>query len=328
MFRILPVLAVLALAISPSTAAAEPITTIVVIGDSLSDQGNAFALTGGTFPVPPNAQRASNGPVAVEYMAARLGVPLAPAAAGGTNYAVIGAATGPVAIPGTDPPVLLDNSAVPQYGQLALAGSGLLNQAAAFATTGPAFNASSTLFVVWGGPNDFALSPSFGTIGTAVANLADTIGVLYADGARQFLVPNMADLSLTPFGLAQDALTQAALQGLSVGFNLALALALDGLEQLPGIDIRRFDTFALLAMIAANPGAFGLANTSDACFAGNLGSAGAVCAAPDTFLFWDSVHPTTRGHQILGNAFAAAVPEPAVVILFALGMAATMRRLT
>ena len=52
------------------------------------------------FTCPPYAQRISNGPVAVEYLAGRLGVPLAPSLAGGTNYAVGGAATGQVPIPG------------------------------------------------------------------------------------------------------------------------------------------------------------------------------------------------------------------------------------
>ena len=55
----------LSLLLAPSVATAGPITTLYVVGDSLSDQGNAYLLTGLTFPPPPYAQRASNGPVAV-----------------------------------------------------------------------------------------------------------------------------------------------------------------------------------------------------------------------------------------------------------------------
>ena len=47
---------------------------LVVFGDSLSDNGNFFAMTGGTFPPAPYYQgRFSNGPVAVERLASRLG---------------------------------------------------------------------------------------------------------------------------------------------------------------------------------------------------------------------------------------------------------------
>ena len=99
MKRLFPLLALLVL--TPVPALADPITSLVVIGDSVSDEGNAFAITGGVFPPPPYAQRASNGPVAAEVLAAQGGVPLAPAVAGGTNYAVVGATTGPVAAAGT-----------------------------------------------------------------------------------------------------------------------------------------------------------------------------------------------------------------------------------
>ena len=87
---------ILAAVLAPALALAAPITSLVVVGDSLSDDGNGFILTGGTFPPPPYDQGGSNGPVAVEYLASALGLPLAPSAAGGTNYAVLGAATGAV----------------------------------------------------------------------------------------------------------------------------------------------------------------------------------------------------------------------------------------
>ena len=90
---------ILAAVLAPALALAAPITSLVVVGDSLSDDGNGFILTGGTFPPPPYDQGGSNGPVAVEYLASALGLPLAPSAAGGTNYAVLGAATGAVEIP-------------------------------------------------------------------------------------------------------------------------------------------------------------------------------------------------------------------------------------
>ena len=308
----------------PAAAVATPITALYVFGDSLSDQGNAYSTTGG-FPPAPYAQRASNGPVAAEVFASRLGVPLVASQSGGTNYAYVGALTGPTVIPGTSPPVAIDNYAAAAYGQPTLFGTGILNQVGSFIGSGPVFDPNSALFFVWGGPNDFFVDPSAATAASAVNNLATAISLLYGTGARRSFVPNMADLSLTPYGLELPALQRAGLHALSVGFDVGLALALSTLAGLPGIDVTGFDTFALLATISANPAAFGFTNAQNACLTGNLANGGTVCANPDGYVFWDSVHPTTAAHTILGNAFAdasTAVPEPTALLLLGSGIAA------
>lgn len=308
----------------PAATLGAPITSLYVFGDSLSDQGNAFITTGG-FPPPPYDQRASNGPVAVEVFASRLGVPLVASQSGGTNYAYVGALTGPTVIPGTNPPFATDNYAAVAYNQPALFGTGILNQVGSFIGSGPIFDPNGALFFVWGGANDFFVDPSAATAASAVNNLATAINLLYGAGARNFFVPNMPDLSLTPFGLGLPAIQRAGLQALSVGFDNGLALALGNLAGLPGIDITSFDTFTLLATISADPAAFGFTNAQNACITGDLGNGGTVCANPDSFMFWDSVHPTTAAHAILGNAFAdaaTAVPEPTTLLLLSCGIAA------
>ena len=300
--------------LAPAVAHGAPITKIVVIGDSLSDQGNGYALTGGAFPPAPYAGRASDGPVAVEYMAARLGIPLLPAAGGGSNYAVLGATTG------------VANFAAATYSQPALANTGMAAQTAQYLATGPVADPSGTLFVVWGGPNDFFIDPSPAAAFTAVTNLTSTIGALYLNGARNFLVPNMPDLSLTPSGRSLPPPLAAGLQALTIGFNMGLDTGLDSLEAfLPGIDITRFDTFGLLTAMAANPGAYGFTNAANACLTGNLAVGGVVCADPGAYVFWDSVHPTTAAHRVLGREFARAVPEPATLSLLAIALAAGVR---
>jgi phospholipase/lecithinase/hemolysin len=315
------------LLLAPAAAGAGPITTLYVLGDSLSDQGNAFALTGG-FPPPPYAERASNGPVAVERLAANLGLALAPSELGGTNYAVVGATTGPVLIPSA-PPATTENVAAVLYGQSALAGTSLLSQAREIVEAGPLTGADSALFVVWGGANDLLLNPSPSTAASAVSNLATVVTTLYGAGGRQFLVPNLPDLSRTPSGLAASPLQQAALQALTVGFNSGLAAALSGLSGLPGIDITAFNTFAFFNALLSDPRALGLSNTSTPCLTGNLLTGGAICSDPSAYVFWDSVHPTTAAHRALGDEFGAAVvPEPATLTMVAvgLGIAAVRRR--
>jgi phospholipase/lecithinase/hemolysin len=97
---IAPVACLFALLASSSAAGYAQIT---VFGDSLADAGNVFALTAGTVPPltggpfppsPPYAQRLSNGPVAVEVLAANLGLPLTPSLKGGRDFAFGGADTG------------------------------------------------------------------------------------------------------------------------------------------------------------------------------------------------------------------------------------------
>jgi outer membrane lipase/esterase len=120
---------------------------------------------------------------------------------------------------------------------------------------------------------------------------------------------------------------QAGLQQLALGFNAGLGGALDALDQLPGMHIARLDTFGLLTAISGNPGAFGLDNVTTPCLTGDPWVGFDVCATPESYLFWDTAHPSARGHMLLGDAFAravapAAVPEPALFTLLVLGVAA------
>lgn len=296
------------LTLGVASAARAEFASIYVFGDSLSDNGNVFALTGDLFPPSPYAEHFSNGPVAVDRLAADLGVSLSPSTAGGTNYAVGGATTGAANS------VAESNAALKPV----LDSTGIGNQVASFTGAPPAFNPASSLFVVWGGPNDFFLSPTAATATQAVTNLAGEIAALAGVGARHFLVPNMADLSITPYGLSLTDPERDGLQQLSLGFDAGLAQALAGLSANlggGGVNIVPFDTRSVLDTVVANPAGYGFANVTQPCFDGLT-----VCADPDLYLFWDTVHPTLRGHQILGDAFAAAVPEPSTLSLLTLGL--------
>jgi phospholipase/lecithinase/hemolysin len=295
----------LVLASAPASATA-PYSAVYAFGDSLSDNGNLFALTGGV-PQPPYFEgRFSNGKAAIEYVAQGLGVAL-------FDLAVGGATTG------------LYNANFPLY-QVPLSNTGVLSQLGAFTTAlGGHAADSQALYSVWAGANDFlhlgTLSAEL-TVSIAVSNLAQTVTGLYGLGARNFLLPLMPDLGLTPRLLAGGGPVSADDASLlSFGFNQALGGVYAGLAALPDIHLTVFDTFAAQHAITAHPGDFGLSNTTEACFSGSVGVPGTVCATPSTYFYWDDIHPSARVHQLLGGQMLAqVVPEPQTLLLMSAGL--------
>ena len=181
-----------------------------------------------------------------------------------------------------------------------LPNSGVMSQVNAFTSLHLAGVDSKALYMIWAGPNDVlnGISPI-----DAVSNIVAEVTALHALGAQRFLVPNMVDLSLTPLG----ALVPGA-HDVSVIFDALLA------AELPSY-VTQFDTFSLLSDVVANPGDYGLTNATDPCFDG-----ASVCANPDSYLFWDALHPTTAAHRILAAAFTSAVPEPNSIVLLGLAL--------
>jgi outer membrane lipase/esterase len=307
------------LALQAHVVQAGQFTQIVAFGDSLTDVGDDYLASSGMFPANPpyDAGRFTDGPVWVEQLASRLGLPalqsgLVP---GGTDFAFGGAETGP----GLSP---LGN--VPN----------LDTQIGLYLQANSSFNGSQ-LIVLWGGANDFLLggqsNPS-----VPVANLAREITTIAQDGGRYFLVPNLPPLGDTPDAIAAGPATVSALNALSLGFNSLLAAELTTLSRTPGITIYSLDVAALFNQALQNPSAFGLTNVTGQAVAngppGSEGKPGLVAANPDQYLFWDGVHPTETVHQVVGNAAFAmvtAVPEPASLTLgliaATIGLAAAWR---
>lgn len=334
--------AAIVLAIASGSACAAFYSSLIVFGDSLLDNGNAMLLNvadpgvgltvlGRTLPndprqpaYPPGATKYTNpgGDVAVEVLASRLGVPLAPSVAGGTNFAIGGATTGtlnlignaalvpnPSPIPGVPP-------GTPFYP--GLVDKGIQTEIAAFASgLGGASADPSALYVLWGGANDVFLNSELGLPqdpAASVANLATSVAQLYGLGARTILMPNLPDLGRAPGVLGTpDA---AGATAVTLFFNELLAGAIPTLEgTLPGLDIIPFDTFDAFNNVLANLSAFGLTNSTDPC------SLTPGCD-PSQFVFWDFDHPTAAVHRILGDLFfVAAVPEPGPLPLLALAFA-------
>jgi len=320
---------------SSTSALAAPFTKLFVFGDSTSDNGNLYALStglqGGPVPQPPYLPgRVSNGPVAVEYLSLALGLgPLAPAALGGTNFAVGGAATGNVPVTGGG---TADN--IGQTLGFALPPTGMSTaQLALFSARNVGMADPNALYVIWGGPNDIGITPLQAVAEQAARNIGTMIDALYLAGARNFLVPNMVDLGQSP-AYNGSPLAGAAASALSAAFNNTLATELAQRSARSDISLVGFDTFALFNAVVHSPETYGFTNVEDECYRGpflGLGGGGLapglVCDTPNTFLFWDRSHPSGAAHAILGAEFADAVqpdavPEPATMVLTALGVAA------
>jgi len=252
---------------------------IYVFGDSLSDIGNAFAVTGGAIPPSPPYfnGRASNGPVWVETLAPGLGLGVNP----NTNRAFVGA------LSGTLNRINLQNSQLPTLPGLQGAIDDLV-----VAAISPSPLAQG-LHVVWAGANDY-LSGVETNPAVVVNNLTTAVNKLAALGARNFIMPNLPDLGNTPGVRARGVAAQQGLTLLSNAHNDALAGAIAGLEQNPNINIIDLDVRTVVDSAIANPSQFGFTNVTD-----NFLQSGAT--NPNQFLFWDEVHPTNPGHNLIAD---------------------------
>ena len=290
--------ALLAISVSPSVTAATLFSGLYSFGDSLSDVGNTSLATSGALPGAAYYNgRYSNGPVWVEYLASKLGLP-APSPSlipGGRDYAFAGAYTS-------------GGGAVPT----------LVQQAGMFVSTGSFL--PTDLVTVWGGANDFFFSSPV-DFTTPAANIGTVITTLAAGGAKNILLLNLPDLGDLPETLASGAPAIAVGHNFSVGYNGLLASMVPSLEASLGIDIMLLDIFGIGKNTLTNAAALGFTNTT----LGALPSGNAANA--NEFMYWDGVHPTTRVHTIFADAAYTAVPEASTaMLLWVFGIGLVTRR--
>ncbi len=255
--RLLTLIAALLLG---ANAWATAFSSMYSFGDSLSDVGSnpsavlsIYKLLGNAcdpvHPCPPYVGgHYTNGPIAAEYLANAV-------LSGGANpanfhsFAVSGATSG------------IGNfgdggnaTTVGSFGLPAMAQEIGLYMSLSGGVADP-----NALYFVWGGANDFLTADSpF----AAAQNIANYVGALAGIGATHILVPNLPDLSLTPFVQGAGLVPQA--HGFSVGFNTTLSGLLDSLSLLfPATDITQFDTFSFFNDVVTNPGKYGFTDTQE-----------------------------------------------------------------
>ncbi len=277
----LPLLAI------PAAAAATAFSKIVVFGDSVSDRGNLVQFTHGVFPNVPNYAygRQSNGPVWVEYLASRLSM-----AGKIQNYAVVGAMTKPA--PGFPTGNVWSDTFT------GLEGTDIATQVLDYIGDSRGKADPAALHILQGGANDL---PRIANPLVLVTNLVESFVALQTAGAKHIVVVSLPDIGKTPrvilgerFGVlpagstVQYSAATAQLNGY-LAYLIAMAKA-------PDVTVTLADMWGFVNEVAAHPAVYGMVETQ-LFFLGFGGSAN-----PATWLFWDDLHPTTRGHQIFAEA--------------------------
>jgi phospholipase/lecithinase/hemolysin len=334
--------------------AAVPVSALFVLGDSLSDVGNAaafadyllsqsidpptvglcnpydvLALQRGCDDLFYRRTRVSDGAVAVEHLAARLGlaelvpslhvIPNRPH--GGADYAVASAkARGPSVedLAHQVDMLLLDQGSLPPTALYVVVIGG-----------NDALDAWQALIAA----DSTAAQTSAAIVSAAVAAIGANVERLLTFGARRLVVANVPDLEVLPAVAAQagagasPAATNAAARAISDNFDRELRTMLERLAADPRwttpdpLVVVRFDLRgALLAAQQAAAASGG--NALDACFDSDAyrqsqtaeHSFDVDCAplggsAPrfGQFVFWDGIHPTGAAHAAIGTALAEQV---------------------
>ncbi len=277
---------------------------VYIFGDSLSDAGNIYALTGET----------SKAPYAV--------IPTRPYAIGGHHFSngktwaerfaqdlkMNSSGKASLANPGK-------NGNYAFGGARARSGSGSTapdsdTQVGMFLGEHPSAP-SDALYVIQFGGNDvrdalFDPAAASDIIQAALGAVAMNIQRLYYAGARNFLVANSPNLGHAPAVIMFGPSAVGGAVFLSGLYNGFLEGALQQLEGLPGIRIYRLDLGGFIDGVVENPADFGLTNTTSPCLM-FLSESDAKCENPEDYLFWDGIHPTAAGHNALADAALAAI---------------------
>lgn len=311
---------------------------LVIVGDSLSDQGSIRDMLK-IIPGPPYfAGRFSNGRIWVDYLQDVAGFSV-------LNLATAGSKTGPFLEVDFHsrkdwPKRWMDD--VSSY----LSGT-LQDQITNYQRRlkGGAVD-SATYILVWAGSNDYLafledtkIADRFldmpnhklgykNIIARSTNNIVQIIEQLYAMGARNFLIPSMPDLGKLPrlldnktYHSEQEATKRLILLSqkmtiISEQHNMLLLAKLEELKRSHRMNFTYIDIRGELkkmppimrAEVELNHGESS-AVIGRSCYPNNyfssLGFTSGMCENPEKLFFWDDVHPTTYGHCL----FAAFIHE-------------------
>ncbi|CAF4528196.1 unnamed protein product [Rotaria sp. Silwood2] len=257
-----------------------PFDTIVSFGDSSIDTGNVYNLTNHTWPiVPPYFQgRFSNGPVWIE----KLGI------SNIINYAYGGATTDNDFIQGYTASDTIPVPGVRQQIQI------YFNE-----TNITTLNSIRTLYVIWVGGNDYyfnkTISPS-----RVTASVLNGVQDLVKFGAKHILIMNQSPTQIMPFVQTQEQFVYYRDRTIYHSNNLSIGITnLDYNHK--QVALYLFDVYSLILKIITNHENYSL-NIKDNCWNVINGNVTILCSNPESYVYIDQYHYTTRIHELIGDA--------------------------
>jgi phospholipase/lecithinase/hemolysin len=268
-------------------------STLVVFGDSLSDNGNLFNLIG--FPQPPAWEgHFSNGPNYAEQLASLLHMNLDDRAFGGAEASD---ASPPLFVnPATGQPFPI-NLSTQIAGYLAA-----LHGHQAPENTTALINIGSNDYdgYLLDPHSDFSPQGIQAFVGNVVGGIDQAITALTNAGVEHIILCTLPDFGFTPNAQAAGPLIAAFAHELDVINNTAL-------EQVASAhpNVQVVDFFQMSEATFTDPTAFGFNPNLNFTWTGQL-QAGTHQFAPNEIAFFDGEHPTSAAHGVLA-AFADAV---------------------
>ena len=272
---------------------AKPYYYLYAFGDSLTDNGNLYAMTYYRKPTPlPNPKeyfygRFSNGLVWIEYLAPMLNLPSNHV----MNMAYGGADTGKNNYN--------DVKGGAQYPGLAKEVTLFLQQYRA-----KKIDNQHALYIIWSGADNFLgkFTDPEKTAEDAARGVSDAIIRLHIQaGAQHFMLINIPFLGFTPYVLSLEKNRPGTAKKFNdiVGFtNQFYQQQAQRLNKKWGIDITYVNTNRIFLDMIHQPQKYGFTNVNQSCYALQQQNG---CQNPSEFLFWGVVHPSTKTHRIIAR---------------------------
>ena len=266
-----------------------PFDTIVSFGDSNTDTGNVYNLTGNRWPsVPPYYKgRFSNGPLWIE----KLGVPEL------MNYAY-GDAT------------IVDDNLLGDFTRANRTRvPAVRQQIVKYLSENDITNAnlSRTLHVIWAGNTEYLSNVNVSTE-LMVTNSCDAMEDLLLVGIDHLLIINLPPLNAFP-RLVRDATLESRI----VAHNNYLLTNISRLQaSRTDVSMKLFDVYSLIKTLLSKQSTSTL-NKVDPCWTINNRTVTAQCANPDDHVFIDSSHFSSVVHQLIADRirqFLLSSPSP------------------
>ena len=320
---------------SSAHAESQDFKQVYVFGNSISDTGNVYSLTGNNFPPSPLYfdGRFSDGPVWVDFLAqdSKLGLnpgnfyefatdpnPDPSMLAEGINFSIGGATTGTTTlgdVPSANPPILFPGveTQINDFLNDVLQGNPI---------------SDDSLVLYWAGENDYAAELLMGKTPEQinpqdiVDNVTSHATRLAEQGAKNVVIANLFDLDSVPLGqdlAAGIGFDPAKLNELTVEHNNLLSDEISTLNaSFADTTFVTFDINTLLSDIIDNPASFGInleqgKTPFDSCLDPNsfpnIDPNVQRCANPDQYVYYDNQHFTSAVHKIIADNLYETIEE-------------------